>query len=83
MLAQQRKTSPTVAHTLDQLQFVDLSLDDAIVLRQGEADFHRSFVSLYPGDKTAQFWDLTGVALLQEESVVSASSLHRATADVA
>ena len=54
-LAKEGKTCPTVAHPLDELQFVDFSLDDSIAGWQAEAGFDRCLVSFDSGHKAAQF----------------------------
>src|SRR5712691_1861486 len=58
-LAKEGKTCPAVPHPLNQLQFVDLSLDDSIAGRQSQASFDCRFISLHPSHKAPQFGDLT------------------------
>jgi hypothetical protein len=66
-LAEQGKARPAVAHPLDEFELVHFSLDHPVALLQGEASFHRCFVSLSPSCKTSQFWDLTGLCLSEPD----------------
>jgi hypothetical protein len=52
-LSEQRKASPTIAHALDQLQFVDLSLDDPIAFGPRQARLHCRFIALNSQDEAA------------------------------
>jgi len=57
-LAEERKARSTVAHPLDEFQFVHFSLDDPIADWQGQASLDRLFVSYYSGDKTLELADM-------------------------
>ena len=62
-LPKQRKARSAIPHTLAQLQFVDFSLDQSIVLDQRESYCYRCFVSLYPGHKAPKFGDMVSHCL--------------------
>jgi hypothetical protein len=59
-LAEERKSSPAVAHAFKQFELVHFPLDHAIVLGESESCNNSCFVPLNPCDKALEFADLTG-----------------------
>lgn len=57
-LTKEGKARSAIPHPFQQFELVNLSLNDSIVLRQGEAVFDRGLVSLDTHYKAPQFGDL-------------------------
>lgn len=82
-LAQQRKSRPAIPHTLDQPQFVDLSLNDPIAFGPDAARKQCRFIAFNPQHKALKFRDLTGNGLNKRVDTISdklleVDKIHRA-----
>src|SRR6266849_1117688 len=64
-LAQERKSCPAIAHTLDQFPLVDISLNDPIALGSRQACLHRRFIAFDSRDETLEFGDLASYSFGQ------------------
>jgi hypothetical protein len=64
-LAEQRDACSSIPHPFDQLQFVDVALNQSVVLGEGQSCRHCSLVSLNTGSKPLQFTNLARSGLLK------------------
>jgi hypothetical protein len=64
-LAEQRETCSSIPHPFDQLQLVDMTLNQSIVLGEGQPCHHRGLVALNTGSKPLQFTNLACSGLLK------------------
>src|SRR5258708_55367 len=64
-LAEQRETCSSIPHPFDQLQLVDMSLNQSIVLGESQSCHHCGLVSLNAPSKPLQFTNLARSSILK------------------
>lgn len=64
-LAEQRDPCSSIPHSFDQLQLVDVTLNQSIVLGEGQPCHYCGLVSLNAGSKPLQFTNLARSGLLK------------------